>query len=109
MIYGHRPMQMIVLFDLPVKEKEDRKKYSDFHKFLLKDGFIMLQFSVYSRFLPTYDALQTHTQRVQYSCPKSGSVRVLTVTEKQFANMLIVTGKRKYTETVLSNSQLSFF
>ncbi len=35
-------MRLVVLFDLPVKAKKDRKAYSQFHRFLAKDGYDML-------------------------------------------------------------------
>ena len=40
-------MWLYVMFDLPVETKRQRKNAADFRKNLLKDGFIMHQFSVY--------------------------------------------------------------
>ena len=45
---------MIVAFDLPVVEKEQRKAATRFRKFLLDDGYQMLQFSVYARSLVSH-------------------------------------------------------
>ena len=50
-----RFMRIIVFFDLPVSTKKQRKEASDFRKFLINDGFIMLQFSVYSRTVRNHD------------------------------------------------------
>ena len=51
----NRNMRLIVFFDLPVVEKRDRKQYAIFHKFLVKDGYSMLQYSVYSRVVQNHD------------------------------------------------------
>ncbi|MDR2152365.1 MAG: CRISPR-associated endonuclease Cas2, partial [Helicobacteraceae bacterium] len=40
-------MRLLVLFDLPVKAKSDQRRATQFRNHLLKDGFSMLQFSVY--------------------------------------------------------------
>ena len=42
-------MWLFVFFDLPVKTKKQRKEATTFRKYLEKDGFSMLQFSVYMR------------------------------------------------------------
>ena len=44
-----RIMRMLVMFDLPTGSKKERRSYADFRKFLIKDGYHMEQFSVYSR------------------------------------------------------------
>ena len=40
-------MRILVFFDLPVTTGEERRAYTKFRKFLIKDGFLMLQESVY--------------------------------------------------------------
>ena len=47
---AYRSMWLFVMFDLPVDDKAARKAYSYFHKALIREGFTMLQFSVYARF-----------------------------------------------------------
>lgn len=39
-------MWILVLFDLPVVEKQERKAATDFRNFLLDHGFSMVQFSI---------------------------------------------------------------
>src|SRR5574337_117566 len=79
-----RFMRMLVFFDLPVVTKTDRRAYTVFRRFLLNDGYDMIQFSVYGRILNGDDAAEKHMQRLLNNLPPEGSVRVLTVTEKQF-------------------------
>ncbi len=77
-------MRMLVFFDLPVVTRAERRAYAQFRRFLLNDGFDMLQFSVYGRILNGRDAESKHMERVIANLPPDGSVRALTVTEKQY-------------------------
>jgi len=47
MLSGYRNMWLLVMFDLPVTQKEERKEAADFRNYLLDLGFEMAQFSVY--------------------------------------------------------------
>ena len=49
-------MRMMVFFDLPVTTKAERRAYTLFRRFLLTDGYDMIQFSVYGRILNGGDA-----------------------------------------------------
>jgi CRISPR-associated protein Cas2 len=99
----------MVLFDLPVVTKEERKRYTQFHRFLLQDGYDMVQFSVYARICNGQEAVEKHLARLLSSTPEKGSVRCMQVTEKQFAGMKIVAGKKKKKEDSNFAYQLSFF
>ncbi|MBR6984995.1 MAG: CRISPR-associated endonuclease Cas2 [Ruminococcus sp.] len=99
-------MRMIVFFDLPVTTKKDRKAYTDFRKFLIRDGFIMLQYSVYSRTVRNHDDAHRHCRSVERNVPINGAVRVLTVTEKQYASMKLLAGERMKSENLLDNKEL---
>ena len=97
------------MFDLPTESKENKKDYTDFRKFLLRDGYDMLQFSIYSRICPNLDSVHTHTKRLRHIAPRKGAVRVITVTNKQFAEAEILTGERKYQEKKITEAQLLLF
>ena len=90
---SYRFMRLIVFFDLPTETREDRKNYSRFHKFLVKNGFIMLQESVYSRMLITPSTGQSLMNMIRKNKPPEGLVQVLSVTEKQFSKMEYIVGK----------------
>jgi CRISPR-associated protein Cas2 len=85
-------MRILVLFDLPVLTKVERKQATQFRNFLVKDGFYMVQFSVYARICNGLDSVETHERRIANNAPDSGSVRILTTTEKQYENMKIILG-----------------
>jgi CRISPR-associated protein Cas2 len=102
-------MRMLVLFDLPVVTRAERRAYTQFRRFLLNDGFDMIQFSVYGRILNGRDAEEKHLQRVVTNLPPEGSVRVLTVTEKQYASMRLLVGLPLFQEKQVTANQMLLF
>lgn len=102
-------MRIIVLFDLPVVKKKERKVYAQFRRFLLNDGYDMIQFSVYSRLCNGTDMTEKHLKRLCDNLPLKGSIRCLTVTEKQYAEMRFLVGKPTIKEKRVTTNQLSLF
>ena len=103
-----RTMWLIVFFDLPVTEVHERRAATQFRQFLLNDGYLMLQFSVYARVCYTQAAVEKHMQRVQDHTPEIGGIRALTVTDKQYSRMRVILGKMKIEEKK-GGHQLLFF
>ena len=93
---SYRFMRVLVFFDLPTETLEDRRNYSRFRKLLLKNGFLMLQESVYCRMLPNGTAEKTVLELIRKYRPPACLVQVLTVTEKQFAKMEYITGEAQH-------------
>ena len=85
-------MRMMVFFDLPVKTKRQRRVATRFRSFLLKDGYFMMQYSVYCRVCNGLDAVEMHKQRLNENKPENGCVRLLILTEKQYERMDIIIG-----------------
>jgi len=101
-------MWVIVLFDLPTDTKQARKDYTHFRKHLLKDGFSMMQYSVYMRHSASEENAEVHITRVKACLPPDGEVRMIKITDKQFAKIQVYYGKqRKPTES--APKQLGFF
>ena len=101
-------MWIIVLFDLPTDTAEARKDYTKFRKHLLDDGFTMMQYSVYMRHCSSDENAQVHMQRVKAILPPDGEIRIVKITDKQFARIEVFFGKkRKPTEK--APEQLMFF
>ena len=102
-------MRMLVFFDLPVVTKDNRRAYTVFRRFLLNDGYDMIQLSVYGRIVNGLDAEQKHMKRLLNNLPPEGSVRVLTVTEKQYASMKLLVGLPLFQEKKVSANQIALF
>ena len=100
-------MWVVTMFDLPVDTKRARRAYAQFRKFLLEDGFMKMQFSVYLRNCPSEENAAVHIQRVERRIPPDGEVRIITITDKQFERMRIYWGKmRKKPESPVGQLEL---
>ena len=86
---------MIVFFDLPTESEADRREYRKFRRMLVKNGFIMMQESVYCRMVLNATVQKSVTDVIRREKPPEGIVQLLTVTEKQFAGMTYITGSYK--------------
>lgn len=102
-------MRIIVFFDLPVKTKSERHAATKFRNFLLTDGYHMIQFSVYARICSGADSAATHKARLAAAVPSKGSVRVLTITEKQYSNIQILLGNPTEYDKPQQMEQLMLF
>lgn len=80
-------MWVLVFFDLPTDTKKDRKNYSQFRKMIMKDGFTMFQFSIYTRCCPSRENADVHIKRVKKYLPPLGYIGILCITDKQFGVM----------------------
>ncbi len=92
---GFRFMRMIVFFDLPVITNEDRRNYRNFRKNLIKNGFMMLQESVYCRMITSPSMEFSVKNMINANKPPKGLVQTLIVTEKQFVKMEYIVGEYK--------------
>ena len=90
---SYRFMRIMVLFDLPVETPLQRHNYGKFRRYLIKNGFMMMQESVYVKL-----ALNQNTA-------PEGLVQILSVTEKQFSKIEIITGDYS-SDTVDSDERL---
>ncbi len=87
-------MRMIVFFDLPTLTAQDRRQYRQFRKNLIKNGFMMLQESVYCRMVLNSTVEKSVAEAIRCAKPPEGTVQLLTVTEKQFSKMEFITGEK---------------
>ncbi|NST73149.1 CRISPR-associated endonuclease Cas2 [Enterococcus faecalis] len=85
---SYRYMRLLLMFDMPTDTASDRKAYRKFRKFLINEGFIMHQFSVYSKILLNDTANKAMLARLKQNNPQRGLITLLNVTEKQFSRMI---------------------
>lgn len=104
-----RFMRMLVFFDLPTITKADKRAYTLFRRFLIQDGYDMIQWSVYGRIVNGHDDMVTHLKRLNATLPPAGSVRCLMISEKQFTAMKLLVGTRKKQETTVNAEQMLLF
>lgn len=98
-------MRVIVFFDLPTETALNRREYARFRKFLIKEGFIMMQESVYCKLALNLTVASAVIDRIKKNKPSGGLIQLLTITEKQYNSMEFVVG-RKSSDTVDSDERL---
>lgn len=93
-------MKMLVLFDLPTGSKAEKKSYAKFRKFLLDEGFSMVQFSVYAKTCLGMPGARALEERLRSNLPLAGSVTCIVLTEKMYAarKVLVQTSPAKKSE-----------
>ena len=101
MIYDF--MRLLLLFDLPVTTTLDRTRYAQFRKYLIEQGYQMLQFSVYCKLFANREAAVKHIGKLQKNVPLRGQVRIMLVTEKQYAKMEIIVGGASTQEMIVNS------
>lgn len=100
---SYRFVRIIIFFDLPVLTAENRRNYSRFRKFLIKNGFMMMQESVYCRMSLNQNMANSIISNVRANKPPEGLVQILSVTEKQFSKMEFLTGN--YTNDIVDSDE----
>ena len=75
-----------------------KTEYARLRKFLLKDGYIRIGPEVFMRVVQNRKASEKHYRRIDEVKPKTGVVRLLRLTEKQYNNIYMVTGEPDYQE-----------
>ena len=99
-------MRLLLFFDLPMVTKDDRRTYTTFRKYLLSNGFMMVQFSVYAKIFPNRISLFQYIEGLKRNLPNKGSIRMMAVTEKQYERMLILVGGKTIQEETLTEDPM---
>ena len=104
----YRILWVFVFFDLPTETRKNRKDAAGFRKNLQKDGFSMMQFSIYVRHCNSRENANVHIKRVKSFLPPKGEVIIFTLTDKQFGMIEFFRGKDP-TEKPDTPQQLELF
>lgn len=90
---AYRLMWILCLFDLPTLTKAERKEAAGFRHYLLDQGFEMAQYSVYMRLVSGKDHADTLYRRIRENLPDGGRIDIITITDKQYENIISFVGK----------------
>ena len=104
MISSYRSMRIILMFDLPSVEDYEKKEYSQFRKALLRNGYSMMQYSIYIKVSNLQVDLKKEIAKFKDKIPRDGNIRMIAITEKQYQAMEIVLGNKKIDE-IYNNSE----
>ncbi len=102
----YKIMRMICMFDLPVETEDEKRAYRVFRTNLIKEGFVMMQYSVYVRVCPNRDYAKRLETRIKKIVPLEGNVRLLCITEKQYEDMKLLVGSRSTAETAIGTERM---
>ena len=102
---SYRFMRIIVMFDLPTETPLHRHNYGKFSRYLIKSGFMMLQESIYVKLALNQNIANAIVDNIKKNRPPEGLVQILSITEKQFSKMEIITGEYS-TNTIDSDERL---
>lgn len=108
-LYEDKFMRVLLMFDVPVKSKKEQKYATKFRNELIKQGFFMMQFSVYMKICKGVVSAKSAVERVRGILPPLGNVRALIITEKQFDNMQILLGSAGFNERMNDDKNLVLF
>ena len=101
-------MWVLVMFDLPVLTKRQRKAANKFRLSLLDIGFLKCQLSVYAKFCTSKEQIRVVVRQVRSFLAPGGSVDILTITDVQFKNIICFQERRNVGEK-LRVQQLELF
>lgn len=99
--------RMLLLCDLPLEKRNQRKEARIFRELLFKEGFFELQPGVYSRMVESRSSRDIHVKRIKASLPPYGRVRLIMLTENQFQNAPLLCGEE--TKQSIISSELDIF
>lgn len=102
-------MRVLLMFDVPTKTKQECKNATKFRNSLIKEGFFMMQYSVYTRVCKGIVSAKATIKKVKTIVPPYGNIRSLIITEKQFDSMEILLGCESFNEKVNEPKSLSLF
>ncbi len=80
-----------------------KKEYSLFRKMLQSDGYIKLANEVYMRVVQNRKCSEKHYRRMEECAPKTGTVRIIRLTEKQYKNIYMLTGEDDFQEKMVGD------
>ncbi len=96
-------MRILVILS-PTDKWGTKTEYTALRIFLLRDGYLRIAPEVFMRITPTRRASEKHFRRLEEYAPKSGTVRVLRLTEKQYENIYLLTGSPDYQEKTVGRN-----
>lgn len=101
MIYNF--VRLLLFYDLPMTSKKERRIYTQFRKYLIENGYLMMQFSVYCKIFANREAAVNHVVVLKKAVPKEGQIRIMLVTEKQYSKIEVIVGGKSKQEEIVTN------
>jgi len=107
--YDRRFMRLFIFFDLPTNTKKQRKEATQFRNMLIKEAFMMVQYSVYVRVCKGQELVNKYITKLEEKLPSDGNIRALQITDKQYERMVLLIGEETKEEKCVGMKQLLLF
>lgn len=95
-------MRLVIFFDLQMKTKQEVRIYTRFHKWLIANGYLMMQYSIYCKIFSNRDSALKHMKIIRRVVPKTGQVRAMLITERQYSEIILLSGEISNQETMVT-------
>lgn len=105
----YKQMRVLLIYDLPMNEDEDRRIYQKFHNKLISIGFYMLQYSVYTKVVQNDQSYKQLLTKVNKILPQKGNIAILKITEKQYEDMIYLRGEQNKFDALVGGKELVVF
>ena len=76
-----------------------------FVKYLESEGYVRLQYSVYSKLCINADSAETAAKRVRLNSPPEGDIRYLIITETQYQRIVSVNDTHSLQEQITTTDR----
>ena len=106
---SYRQLRAILIYDLPMVDDEDRNVYSLFRKNIIKLGFYMVQYSVYTKVLQNENSYYQLCSKIKSVVPDKGHIVVFKMTEKQYEDMIYFAGIKNRFDSIVGGNELVVF
>lgn len=92
-------MRIILMYD--IYETDSTSKNSiKFRTNLIKNGYYMIQYSIYVKTIPSYSQFSSEKQKLIQFLPKNANIRLILLSEKQYQDIILIKGHYSRNEIV---------
>lgn len=90
----------------PTNKRGTKTAYTEFRKLLISDGFILWGPELYMRVVTSRKSADTHIRRLKERHPSTGTIRILRLTERQFASIIDLTETEDFQERIVGSNEI---
>ncbi len=99
-------MRIIVIFDLPQKERGELKIYRSFIRFLEANGYIRIQYSIFVKLCIHAEIAYKSVTKLKLNSPINGDIRYMVITETQYQKLYSINDKYNIQEKVTNKERI---
>ncbi len=98
-------MKIVVLLQ-PTNIRGTKTAYTKFRKYLLREGFLMVQAEVYLKTVSSRKSAEKQISKMYAYAPTTGTIIAYKFTETQFNGIYYITGKKSVQETIVGANKV---